>query len=36
VNPLDPFALQTAFPSSLAGRDSCDYYGSSAPPAGHR
>jgi len=24
---LCPFALQTAFPSSLAGRDSCDYYG---------
>jgi len=24
---LCPFALWTAFPSSLAGRDSCDYYG---------
>ena len=26
---LCPFALWTAFPSSLAGRDSCDYYGHS-------
>ncbi len=24
---LCPFALWTAFPSPLAGRDSCDYYG---------
>ena len=24
---LFPFALWTAFPSSLAGRDACDYYG---------
>jgi hypothetical protein len=24
---LCPLALRTAFPSSLAGRDSCDYYG---------
>jgi len=24
---LCPFALRTAFPPSLAGRDSCDYYG---------
>ena len=24
---LFPFALWTAFPSALAGRDSCDYYG---------
>jgi hypothetical protein len=24
---LCPLALWTAFPSSLAGRDSCDYYG---------
>jgi hypothetical protein len=24
---LCPFALRTAFPSSLAGRDPCDYYG---------
>lgn len=23
---LAPFALRTAFPSSLAGRYSCDYY----------
>jgi len=23
---LAPFALWTAFPSPLAGRDSCDYY----------
>ena len=29
VNPLDPFAMQTAFPPS-------DYYGSSAPPRRHR
>ena len=27
---LDPFALWTAFPPSLVGRDSHDYYGSSA------
>ena len=26
---LTPFALWTAFPSALAGRDSCDYYGAS-------
>jgi hypothetical protein len=26
---LFPLALWTAFPSSLAGRDSCDYYGNS-------
>jgi len=24
---LCPFALRAAFPPSLAGRDSCDYYG---------
>jgi hypothetical protein len=29
---LDPFALQTAFPSSLVARDCHDYYGSSATP----
>jgi hypothetical protein len=29
---LDPFALWTAFPPSLVGRDSHDYYGSSATP----
>jgi hypothetical protein len=29
---LDPFALWTAFPSSSVGRDSPDYYGSSATP----
>ena len=29
---LDPFALWTALPSSLVGRDSHDYYGSSATP----
>jgi hypothetical protein len=29
---LDPFALWTAFPSSLVGRCSHDYYGSSATP----
>jgi len=29
---LDPFALWTAFPSSLVGRYSHDYYGSSATP----
>ena len=29
---LDPFALQTAFPSSLVARDRHDYYGSSATP----
>ncbi len=28
-NHLLPFALRTAFPSSLAGRDSGDYYGHS-------
>jgi hypothetical protein len=26
---LTPFALWTAFPSSLVGRDSDDYYGAS-------
>src|SRR5215510_432946 len=26
---LAPFALWTAFPPALAGRDSCDYYGAS-------
>jgi hypothetical protein len=26
---LCPFALWTAFPSPLAGRDACDYYGHS-------
>ncbi len=31
ASPLLPFALWTAFPSSTAGRDSGDYYGSSAP-----
>ena len=30
--PLPPFALCPALPSSTAGRDSCDYYGGSAPP----
>jgi hypothetical protein len=29
---LDPFALWTAFPPSMMGRDSHDYYGSSATP----
>jgi hypothetical protein len=29
---LDPFALWTAFPPSPVGRDSHDYYGSSATP----
>ena len=29
---LDPFALWTAFPSSLVARDCHDYYGSSATP----
>jgi len=29
---LDPFALWTAFPPSLVGHDSHDYYGSSATP----
>ncbi len=28
---LDPFALCPAFPDSLGGRDSTDYYGSAAP-----
>ena len=28
-NRLAPFALWTAFPSSLAGRYACDYYGAS-------
>jgi hypothetical protein len=26
---LSPFALRLAFPTLLAGRDSCDYYGDS-------
>jgi hypothetical protein len=30
--PLPPFALRPALPDSTAGRDSCDYYGGSAPP----
>ena len=30
--PLPPFALCPALPDSTAGRDSCDYYGGSAPP----
>jgi hypothetical protein len=29
---LDPFALWTAFPSAMVGRDAHDYYGSSATP----
>ena len=30
--PLPPFALWPALPASEAGRDTCDYYGGSAPP----
>jgi hypothetical protein len=36
ANSLDPFALWPAFPASTAGRHTCDYYGSSAPPWQHR
>jgi hypothetical protein len=32
---LAPFALWTAFPSSLAGRYSCDYYGHCVTNAAH-
>jgi len=34
--PLPPFALWPALPVSTAGRDSCDYYGGSAPPLAGR
>jgi hypothetical protein len=34
--PLDPFALWTALPPSPVGRDSHDYYGSSATPRRQR
>jgi len=36
ANLLDPFALWTAFPSSMVGRDSHDYYGSYAPSRRHQ
>jgi hypothetical protein len=36
ANLLDPFALWTAFPSSVVGRDAHDYYESYAPSIWHQ
>jgi hypothetical protein len=36
ANLLDPFALQTAFPPSMTGRDSGDYYESYAASRRHQ
>jgi hypothetical protein len=32
---LAPFALRSAFPTSVAGRHTRDYYGASVPPGAH-